>query len=157
MVLSLVPHIFIFVSLSFIYFRKRWPWSTIPIFTPNLNLYFISTYTVITDATPIRILIIRAISVHLKNFWNLGGRKQFHHFNRLQKDLKKKKLEELKMSESCSQGIYLRNKPQNVLFTLPPDSLVNYLHIPTSKEVIFLFSQSLKHCRWYSCVLTIAG
>ena len=60
---------------------------------------------------------------------------------------KKKKLEELKMSETCSQGIYLRNKPQNVLFTLPPDSLVNYLHIPTSQEVIFSFSQSLTHCR----------
>lgn len=157
MVLSLVPHIFIFVSLSFTYFCKRWPRSPIPIFTPNLILYFISTHTVITDTTPIRILIIRVISVHFKNFQNLGGRKQLHHFNRLQEDLKKKKFEELKMSESCSQGIYLRNKPQNVLFTLPPDSLVNYLHIPTSKEVIFLFSQSLKHCRWYSCVLTIAG
>ena len=60
---------------------------------------------------------------------------------------KTQKLEELKMSETCSQGIYLRNKPQNVLFTLPPDSLVNYLHIPTSKEVIFSFSQSVKHCR----------
>ena len=70
---------------------------------------------------------------------------------------KTQKLEDLKMSETCSQGIYLRNKPQNVLFTLPPDSLVNYLHIPTSKEVIFSFSQSVKHCRWHSCVLTIAG